>query len=99
MSKSDVNGRYEHVLWTWLKQLCPLPTSFTYGAIRWSPVGAHDLGWNFEKFLMDRSGVPCRRYDSSVPAAALRSDILTVLNSGCPREELPRCATSGASRV
>jgi len=97
MYKTDVNGRYEHAIWTWLKRLCPLPTSFMYSAIRWSPIGAHDIGWNFEKFLLDGSGMPCKRYDSSVPAAALDSDIHTVLSSGCPLE-LARCATSGASR-
>mmetsp|Transcript_68227 Transcript_68227/g.181573 ORF Transcript_68227/g.181573 Transcript_68227/m.181573 type:complete len:163 (-) Transcript_68227:30-518(-) len=100
MSKTDVNGRYEHAIWTWLKRLCPLPTSFQYGAIRWSPIGPYDLGWNFEKFLFDRSGAPCKRYDSSVPAADLRNDIETVLGGRCPPQpSWCAVATSGASRM
>jgi len=98
MSKTDVNGRYEHALWTWLKRMCPLPTSFQYGAIRWSPVSAHDIGWNFEKFLFDRDGMPCKRYDSEVPAAALHNDIQVVLGGRCPQEPT-LCATSGATRL
>mmetsp|Transcript_78144 Transcript_78144/g.176625 ORF Transcript_78144/g.176625 Transcript_78144/m.176625 type:complete len:161 (-) Transcript_78144:55-537(-) len=96
MSKTDVNGRNEHALWTWIKRLCPLPASFAFGSLSWSPIQAHDIGWNFEKFLIDRAGLPCKRYDSGVPASALHNDITAVLGSGCPREPA-RCATSGAT--
>mmetsp|Transcript_54730 Transcript_54730/g.159624 ORF Transcript_54730/g.159624 Transcript_54730/m.159624 type:complete len:99 (+) Transcript_54730:438-734(+) len=98
MSKTHVNGRHEHAMWTWLKRLCPLPMSFTYGDIRWSPIGPHDIGWNFEKFLFDRDGVPCKRYDAPTPAASLRLDIMTLLGGRCPSGP-SWCATSGATRL
>lgn len=98
MSKSDVNGRNENALWTWMKRLCPLPTTFSYGSIRWTPVQPYDISWNFEKYLIDRAGNPCRRYDSSVSAADLRNDIASVLRIGCSHEPV-RCSISGARRV
>lgn len=81
MAKSAVNGDGEHSLWTWLKGLCPLPTQFNYGAISWTPVKAYDISWNFEKFLIDSSGRPCMRYDASVPAADLSTDIQAMLQA------------------
>uniref|UniRef100_A0A7S4UW63 Glutathione peroxidase n=1 Tax=Alexandrium monilatum TaxID=311494 RepID=A0A7S4UW63_9DINO len=98
MSKTDANGRYEHAMWTWVKRLCPLPASLQYGAIRWTPVTAHDVAWNFEKFLFDSEGRPCKRYDSSVPASALHDDIQAVLAGSRCVPEPTWCITSGASR-
>mmetsp|Transcript_133256 Transcript_133256/g.414334 ORF Transcript_133256/g.414334 Transcript_133256/m.414334 type:complete len:101 (-) Transcript_133256:169-471(-) len=99
MVKTDANGRYEHAVWTWIKRLCPLPASLQYGSIRWSPVGAYDVAWNFEKVLLDRSGRPCKRFDSSVPAADLHADIQAVLAGRCvPDPMITKCATSDATR-
>mmetsp|Transcript_8136 Transcript_8136/g.13169 ORF Transcript_8136/g.13169 Transcript_8136/m.13169 type:complete len:163 (+) Transcript_8136:34-522(+) len=100
MEKTDVNGRNEHAIWTWVKELCPLSTSFAYGDVRWTPVKAYDIGWNFEKFLIDRNGRPCRRYSSETTAASLRDDIISSLHGTCPRDP-ERCvpAASGARRL
>jgi len=98
LEKTDPNGRSEHAMWTWLKRQCPLPTTFNYGALRWTPVTAHDVGWNFEKVLVDRNGHPCRRYAATVPAADLRADIQEIITRGCVRTN-SRCAVSGASRL
>ena len=45
--------------------------------------GGRDVAWNFEKFLVDRSGQVVGRYKSSVKpnSAALRSDIASALGS------------------
>eukprot|EP00928_Gymnodinium_smaydae_P054109 TRINITY_DN3793_c0_g1_i2.p2 TRINITY_DN3793_c0_g1~~TRINITY_DN3793_c0_g1_i2.p2 ORF type:complete len:163 (+),score=17.62 TRINITY_DN3793_c0_g1_i2:266-754(+) len=98
MGKTTVNGKREHALWTWLKGLCPLQASFNYGDISWSPIRPNDIGWNFEKFLVDRSGRPCARYDASVPAADLRADVEAVLLRGCPRKPDGCNFASAASR-
>merc|ERR1712232_326472 len=99
MTKSLVNGADEHALWTWLKDSCRLPRRFNYGAIRWTPVGPFDIGWNFEKFLVDRNGRPCKRYASEIPAADLREDIVAVLQGGCPRPLDSCVSASGALRL
>lgn len=103
MEKTLVNGQSEHALWKWVKRLCPLATTFAYGALTWTPITSYDIGWNFEKILVDRAGRPCRRYDSSTPAASLRDDVAATLRVGCPNAT-DRCTssnlavTSGASR-
>lgn len=101
MAKGNVNGHDEPALWAWLKRLCPMATSFNYGSISWSPVKANDIGWNFEKFLIDREGRPCRRYDHETPAAELEDDIVSVLESGCPRvsDNCDLAAVSAATRT
>mmetsp|Transcript_94684 Transcript_94684/g.210496 ORF Transcript_94684/g.210496 Transcript_94684/m.210496 type:complete len:166 (+) Transcript_94684:22-519(+) len=103
MAKTDVNGARAHAIWTWIKELCPLPTSFSYGALTWSPVSAHDIGWNFEKFLIDRNGWPCRRYDSATPAEAIRDDVVAALGGSCVRQpegcSLATADTSSARRL
>jgi len=98
MAKTLVNGASEHAIWTWLKRICPLPALFNYGAISWSPIKAHDIGWNFEKFLIDQAGKPCKHYSSDVPAEKLRNDVATVLAGGCPRHDECIPVTSSASR-
>jgi glutathione peroxidase len=100
MSKTLVNGNSEDPLFTWLKGLCPLATSFNYGALTWTPIKPHDIGWNFEKILIDKDGRPCRRYSSEVPARNLAADIDMVLSSGCPwNPTSPECTASGARRL
>jgi len=101
MSKTIVNGNSEHALFTWLKGLCQLPTSFNYGALTWSPITPYDVGWNFEKFLIDRDGRPCKRYAAEVPAADIAADIAAMLQDGCSWTTTPQdCSdVSGASRL
>jgi len=62
--KLDVNGHAEHPLYTWLKSVCP-PTETLIGSLdmfHFSPIKTTDVVWNFEKFLIDRTGQPRYRY-------------------------------------
>jgi len=63
-AKLDVNGDGEHPLFTWLKSVCP-PTQTLIGPgdeLHYSPIKTTDIVWNFEKFLIDRTGQPRYRY-------------------------------------
>jgi len=68
MAKGDVNGANEQPIFTWLKSSCGWPplimdeTEF----IDWSPVRSGDIGWNFNKFIIDKNGNPYKRYTSEV---------------------------------
>jgi len=62
--KLDVNGDKENPLFTYLKKSCP-PTVFRIGdpaGIFWNPIDTRDIVWNFEKFLVDKRGVPRYRF-------------------------------------
>lgn len=50
-TKSNVNAPTENPIYTWLKA---------------QPGGAGDITWNFNKFLLSRSGALIKRYDSPV---------------------------------
>lgn len=50
-TKSDVNGPMENPIYTWLKA---------------QPGGAGDITWNFNKFLLSRTGALIKRYDSAI---------------------------------
>lgn len=43
--------------------------------ILWEPVRRNDLGWNFEKFLVNQDGVPVRRYSPKFETKDLAADI------------------------
>ncbi len=49
-SKINVNGREAHPLYVWLKEALA------------GPKGAR-VGWNFTKFVVDRTGTPVRRFE------------------------------------
>ncbi|XP_063728840.1 glutathione peroxidase 6-like [Symsagittifera roscoffensis] len=60
----DVNGVNEHPLFTYLKDICP-PYQKNLGDrsdLFWDPVQSGDVTWNFEKYLIDTSGVPLARF-------------------------------------
>lgn len=48
--------------------------------ISWTPVTGSDISWNFEKFLIDRSGKPFRRYNYMVFPDAMIPDIEYLLS-------------------
>lgn len=63
-AKIKVNGRDEHPMYRELKDVCP-PTTDEIGEkynMHWDPIRGSDLVWNFEKFLLDRSGRPRYRF-------------------------------------
>ncbi|ELU18767.1 hypothetical protein CAPTEDRAFT_229325 [Capitella teleta] len=67
-SKTEVNGENEAPLYSFLKRSCP-PTTDVIGNssnLYFSPIKVTDVTWNFEKFLVDASGVPRFRFHPSV---------------------------------
>jgi len=57
-SKLDVNGEGRHPLYAWLT------------AQDTQPKGAGDVQWNFEKFVLDRTGHVVARFGTKTPPAA-----------------------------
>lgn len=75
--KIDVNGANEHPLYTFLKQYCP-PTRDEFvdqTKLFYTPLRNRDIRWNFEKILVDRSGMPVMRYDPSTKPEDIAKDI------------------------
>jgi len=75
--KIEVNGENEHPLFTYLKKYCP-PTrshfiSSTY--LFYTPIMISDVRWNWEKFLITKSGKPYMRYDPGTEPSDIRADI------------------------
>ena len=69
MSKVDVNGAGAHPLFTWLKD----NTSPGFPPIK-------DIAWNFGKFLIDREGVPVKRFAPTSSPLSMEGDIKALLN-------------------
>jgi len=83
MDKIDVNGQSESPLYKWLKSACPAPSLnfIDAGDISWNPVYTNDITWNFEKFLIDRTGKPFARYDPGTDGSDLAADITRLLSA------------------
>ena len=47
--------------------------------IIWSPVRRTDVAWNFEKFLIDQSGNPVKRYSRKFLTSDIGADIELLL--------------------
>ena len=45
----------------------------------WSPVCRSDIAWNFEKFLLDKTGAIVKRYSRYYPIADIATDIEALL--------------------
>lgn len=61
--KVDVNGANAHPLFNHLKSAAP------------GVLGTQFIKWNFTKFLVDRSGMAIKRYQSMASPASIQSDI------------------------
>lgn len=60
-----------------LQSVCPGPSN-TLGdpsGMYWSPITQGDLTWNFEKFLIDKTGRPYKRYTPNTEPMTLGADI------------------------
>ena len=69
-SKVDVNGPNAHPVWKFLKSN--------------QAVGTHDIGWNFDKFLVNKDGHVVKRVKGANKPFQLEKDILALLEeSGC----------------
>lgn len=81
LEKRDVNGLNESNVYTWLKSLCPNPTTFIMDRsdILYSPVRTTDITWNFEKILIDHKGKPKKRFTPDVNPHDLEEDIKNMI--------------------
>ncbi len=71
-AKADVNGPTEHPVFKYLKLRTIDPANV-------EGEGSSDISWNFNKFLVNRRGVPLKRYPSEFQAEALEHDIIQLL--------------------
>ena len=65
--KTDVNGLHTHPLFEYLKAAAP------------GLLGTEAIKWNFTKFLIDRYGLPVKRYASATSPKNIREDIKKLL--------------------
>jgi len=83
--KREVNGKNTDPIFAFLKSKLPLPhddevsLAGNRDAIIWSPVSRSDISWNFEKFLIDTTGAPFRRYSKKFETKDIASDIQSLL--------------------
>lgn len=66
-SKIDVNGDNAHPAWSFLKKSKP------------GLLGSEAIKWNFTKFLVDRHGLPFKRYAPQDSPASMGTDIEELL--------------------
>ena len=84
-SKIDVNGANAHPLFQYLREQLPTPSDDPASLmanpefVTWKPVTRNDIAWNFEKFLIDKDGVPFKRYSKKFITADLKDDINVLL--------------------
>jgi len=82
-AKTEVNGANKHPLFGWFASRCP-PANHDFmsptGYLLYEPKSAHDVRWNWEKFLIDKTGQVYRRYGSPVSPLDIAEDIETMLN-------------------
>ena len=82
-SKVNVNGKDVHPVFQFLKSNLPMPSDedpdglfmANPTGIQWKPLLRSDIRWNFEKFLVDKNGIPYRRYGKTFPTIDLATDI------------------------
>lgn len=86
--KTFVNGNPAliHPVYNYLRASCGQPSPFIDPTefISWSPVTPVDITWNFEKFLIDKDGMPFRRYSPSSNPLTLVDDINYLMNQHRP---------------
>lgn len=80
--KTVVNGANQHPLFAYLKSCCPPTRDYFEESTKlyYTPIRNSDIRWNFEKFLIDRKGIPVMRYDAMARVADMRSDIDALVN-------------------
>ncbi|EEB14547.1 glutathione peroxidase 6 precursor, putative [Pediculus humanus corporis] len=81
--KSDINGKNELPMFTYLKAYCPTTRDGFEDTtvLFWKPLKNNDVKWNWEKFLITRKGMPYMRYDPSTEPDAIRPDIEFLLQN------------------
>mmetsp|Transcript_17929 Transcript_17929/g.43876 ORF Transcript_17929/g.43876 Transcript_17929/m.43876 type:complete len:141 (-) Transcript_17929:228-650(-) len=86
-ARTDVNGANEMKLFTFLKKTLPVPSGIGGDQIMgdpkyiiWAPVKRTDIAWNFEKFLINKDGVPVKRYSSKTPSIDIKEDLAALMS-------------------
>mmetsp|Transcript_17927 Transcript_17927/g.43874 ORF Transcript_17927/g.43874 Transcript_17927/m.43874 type:complete len:118 (-) Transcript_17927:229-582(-) len=86
-ARTDVNGANEMKLFTFLKKALPVPSGKGGDQIMgdpkgiiWAPVKRTDIAWNFEKFLINKDGVPVKRYSSKTPSIDIKEDLAALMS-------------------
>ena len=85
--KVIVNGEDTHPVFQFLKSKLPLPYDEDMNgefvsdpiSLIWKPICRNDIRWNFEKFLVDKTGEPYRRFGKKFPTIDLSADIEKLL--------------------
>ncbi len=65
--KIEVNGADTHPIFTFLKEALP------------GILGTEDIKWNFTKFLIDKTGVPIKRFAPTVEPSDMEEEIKELL--------------------
>ena len=93
MGKIDVNGENAHPLFQFLRSELPTVSDDCGGLgadfvisnaskVLWAPLSRTDIGWNFEKFLVNQEGRPVRRYSPKFETINVAEDIEALLKKG-----------------
>ncbi|GAB6028264.1 hypothetical protein CHUAL_002445 [Chamberlinius hualienensis] len=71
--KADVNGKNEQPLYTYLKKHCPSPKKSFAGKhkLYYDEFEENDIRWNWEKFIINRRGIPIFRINPKVEPEGL----------------------------
>ncbi len=66
-----------------LQSCCPPTRDYFQEATKlyYTKIRVNDIRWNFEKFLVNRQGVPVMRYDASANVTYMRQNIDQLVNS------------------
>ncbi len=78
--KADVNGVFADAVFSYARSVCPSPTYvLADGPPSWSPITTADLTWNFNAFVIDKTGAFRMRYDTAVDPMATQSFVASLL--------------------
>jgi len=91
--KLDINGDTEDPVFTFLKKEQPYPSDDRAGTgadyvleknffMIWAPLRRSDVGWNFEKFLVNQEGRPVKRYSPKFETKDVAADIEKLIKDG-----------------
>ncbi|KAK3082813.1 hypothetical protein FSP39_006088 [Pinctada imbricata] len=84
--KRDVNGEKADPIFKFLRDRLPIPCDESTSlmtdpkCIIWSPVTRSDISWNFEKFLIDPTGKPHKRFSRYSQTKGLEKDVKTLID-------------------
>lgn len=91
-AKADVNGENAQEVFKFLKKALPFPVDDCGGLgddfiissnqIIWTPVLRSDIGWNFEKFLINQEGKPVARFSKKFLTSDIAPYIKKLIEEG-----------------